>query len=168
MTEGAWSIQHLVTANKQLLKSLKLSCCIKKEIATHAAARQHRGCIHNTGAYEGTERLRVDKPPAPSWSSWNGVLQECIRSRQGGPCQTASRLVHGWDRIKNPNLYSLLALSTHKNVKCYPTITKKREAIATLCDGSTSQLGPRGKRQLTRLRVIFEEERNHCGSFQGA
>ena len=33
-------------------------------------------------------------------------------------------LVHGWDRIKNVNAYSLLALSTHKNVKYYPTMTK--------------------------------------------
>ena len=33
-------------------------------------------------------------------------------------------LVHGWGRIKNLNAYSLLALSTHKNVKCYPTMTK--------------------------------------------
>ena len=36
-------------------------------------------------------------------------------------------LVHGWDRIRNfNNRYSLLALSTHKNVKCYPTMTKNR------------------------------------------
>ena len=33
-------------------------------------------------------------------------------------------LVHGWDRITNLYFYSLLALSTHKNVKCYPTMTK--------------------------------------------
>ena len=26
--------------------------------------------------------------------------------------------------LKNLNLYSLLALSTHKNVKCYPTMTR--------------------------------------------
>ena len=36
-----------------------------------------------------------------------------------------SGLVHGWDRIKNLSLYSLLALSTHKNVKYYPTMTKR-------------------------------------------
>ena len=31
-------------------------------------------------------------------------------------------LVHGWDRIiKNVHFYSLLGLSTHKNIKCYPT-----------------------------------------------
>ena len=35
-----------------------------------------------------------------------------------------SLLVHGWDRINNLSFYSLLALSTHKNVKCYPTMTK--------------------------------------------
>ena len=35
-----------------------------------------------------------------------------------------SFLVHGWDRIKNLNCYSLLALSTHKKAKCYPTMTK--------------------------------------------
>ena len=33
-------------------------------------------------------------------------------------------LVHGWDRIKNFNVYSLLALRTHKHFKCYPTMTK--------------------------------------------
>ena len=33
-------------------------------------------------------------------------------------------LVHGWDRTKNLNSYSLLALSIHKHVKCYPTMTK--------------------------------------------
>ena len=33
-------------------------------------------------------------------------------------------LVHGRDRIKNLDFYSLLALSTHKIVKCYPTMTK--------------------------------------------
>ena len=33
-------------------------------------------------------------------------------------------LDHGWERIKNVYFYSLLALSTHKNVKCYPTMTQ--------------------------------------------
>ena len=33
-------------------------------------------------------------------------------------------LVHCWDNIKMLNLYSLLGLSTLKNVKCYPTMTK--------------------------------------------
>ena len=33
-------------------------------------------------------------------------------------------LVHGRDRIKNVHFYSLLGLSSHKNVKCYPTMTK--------------------------------------------
>ena len=28
--------------------------------------------------------------------------------------------VHGWDRMKNFNLY----LSNHKNVKCYPAMAK--------------------------------------------
>ena len=32
-------------------------------------------------------------------------------------------LVHGWDWIKNVH-FSLLGLSSHKNVKCYPTMTK--------------------------------------------
>ena len=35
-------------------------------------------------------------------------------------------LVHGWDRTKNVHVYSLLGLSTHKNVKCYPTMTQGR------------------------------------------
>ena len=34
-------------------------------------------------------------------------------------------LVHGWGSIRNLNLYPLLGLSTLKNVKCYPTMTKK-------------------------------------------
>ena len=29
--------------------------------------------------------------------------------------------------FKNLNFYSVLALSTHKNEKCYPTMTKGRE-----------------------------------------
>ena len=32
----------------------------------------------------------------------------------------------GPDRIKNLHFYSLLGLSTRKNVKCYPTMTKLR------------------------------------------
>ena len=32
--------------------------------------------------------------------------------------------VHGRDRIKHVHVYSLLGLSTHKHVKCYPTMTK--------------------------------------------
>ena len=30
------------------------------------------------------------------------------------------KLVHGWDRIKDSDLYSLLALSTHKTEKMLP------------------------------------------------
>ena len=41
-------------------------------------------------------------------------------------------LVHGWDRIKHVHVYSLLALSTHKNVKRYPTMTKGRGSVARL------------------------------------
>ena len=37
---------------------------------------------------------------------------------------SATLLVHGWDRIKHIHFYSLLALSTPKNVKCYPAMTK--------------------------------------------
>ena len=33
-------------------------------------------------------------------------------------------LVHGWDTINKLNSHSLLGLSTLKNVKCYPTLTK--------------------------------------------
>ena len=35
-----------------------------------------------------------------------------------------SFLVHGWDRIKNVRFDSLLGLSIHKNVNCYPTMPK--------------------------------------------
>ena len=37
---------------------------------------------------------------------------------------TQHHLVHGWDRITDLYCYALLALSAHKNVKCYPTMTK--------------------------------------------
>ena len=47
-----------------------------------------------------------------------------LRPRMQAPCSPATLLVHGWDRIKNLNVYSSLGLSTHKNVKCYPTMTK--------------------------------------------
>ena len=43
---------------------------------------------------------------------------------------STSLLVHGWDRIKNVHVYSLLGLSTHKNLKCYPTITKLRNVLS--------------------------------------
>ena len=33
-------------------------------------------------------------------------------------------LVHGWDRIKNVHVYSILGLATHKNVNCCPTMVK--------------------------------------------
>ena len=33
-------------------------------------------------------------------------------------------LVHGWENMKNLNLYSSLGLSTLKNVTWYPTMTK--------------------------------------------
>ena len=33
-------------------------------------------------------------------------------------------LVHGWDRIKHVRFYSLLGLSTLKNVKRFPTMIK--------------------------------------------
>ena len=44
-------------------------------------------------------------------------------------------LVHGWERIKNVQFYSLLALSTHTDVKCYPTMTKMclNERMKTGC-----------------------------------
>ena len=42
-------------------------------------------------------------------------------------------LVHGWDSMKKEQFYSLLGLSTHKNVKCSPTMTKQhlRGSLAT-------------------------------------
>ena len=45
--------------------------------------------------------------------------------------KTPQRLVHGWDRIKNLHFYSLLGLSTHKHVKCYPTMTKEKGRTGT-------------------------------------
>ena len=38
--------------------------------------------------------------------------------------RSSSHLVHGWDSIKNLHVYSLLGVSNHKYVKCYPTMTK--------------------------------------------
>ena len=35
-------------------------------------------------------------------------------------------IVHGWDSIENLSFNSLLGLSIHQNVKCYPTMTKGR------------------------------------------
>ena len=42
------------------------------------------------------------------------------------PC--IPNLVDGWDRIKHVHFYSLLGLSAHKHVKCYPTMPKKPQA----------------------------------------
>ena len=39
-------------------------------------------------------------------------------------------LVHGWDRIKNVHVESLLVLSTHTNVKCYPTMKKESTTVS--------------------------------------
>ena len=39
---------------------------------------------------------------------------------------------HGWDRINNVHFYSLLGLSTHYNVKCYPAMTKEPRTPYTL------------------------------------
>ena len=39
---------------------------------------------------------------------------------QGSGLEGSGLLVHGWDRIK----FKLLFLIGHKNVKCYPTMTK--------------------------------------------
>ena len=47
------------------------------------------------------------------------ILVECNHESKA-----ALNLVHGWDRNKNVHVYSFLGLSTHKNVKCYPTMTK--------------------------------------------
>ena len=38
--------------------------------------------------------------------------------------RTSRFLVHAWDRIIHVHVYSLWGLSTHKHVKCYPTMTK--------------------------------------------
>ena len=37
-----------------------------------------------------------------------------------------STVVHGWDRMKNLNCYSLWALSTHKHVKMLPNYDKEK------------------------------------------
>ena len=66
-------------------------------------------------------------------------------------------LVHGWDRIKKLHFYSLLALSTHKHVKGYLTMTKIMVighdllwalALAAVCCGSLR----RRVRQVLRIR----------------
>ena len=55
-------------------------------------------------------------------------------------------LVHGWDSIKILKLYSLLGLSTLKNVKCYPTTTKALEAsrAGTGAAGAAGAAGGQG------------------------
>ena len=62
-------------------------------------------------------------------------------------------LVHGWGRIKNLNAYSLLALSTHKNVKCYPTMTKAPSAMLSGSCGvrALAQDGQKAEREGFRL-----------------
>ena len=49
-----------------------------------------------------------------------------------------STVVHGRDRLKHVHSYSLMGLSTHKNVKCYPTMTKIRQLSGdSMNEGST-------------------------------
>ena len=61
-----------------------------------------------------------------------------------GHCMPISRkLVHGWDKIKFFIFYSLLALSTHKNAKCYPTMTKV-ERVAFQSQGKGVPQAPPG------------------------
>ena len=45
-------------------------------------------------------------------------------ARPGG---VYTALVHGWDRIRTVHVYSLLGLSTHKNVKMLPNYDKVHE-----------------------------------------
>ena len=42
-------------------------------------------------------------------------------------------LVHSWDSNKILKLYSLLSLSTLKNVKCYPTMIKNMVVVQNSC-----------------------------------
>ena len=60
----------------------------------------------------------------------NPGLMRCCSST----ASASSLLAHGWDRIKHLNCYSLLALSTHKNVKSYPTMTKAKRVSADLLE----------------------------------
>ena len=48
------------------------------------------------------------------------LRQLLVKCREPG----LGTLVHGWHRIKHVHFYYVLGLSTHKNVKCYPTMTK--------------------------------------------
>ena len=60
-------------------------------------------------------------------------------------------LDHGWERIKNVYFYSLLALSTHKNVKCYPTMT---QALGRAPGSSWRKLAVGGGRCAFGVRVL--------------
>ena len=45
--------------------------------------------------------------------------------RQPKQYKTRKQLVHDWDSIKNINVHSFLVFSTHKHIKCYPTMAKE-------------------------------------------
>ena len=45
-------------------------------------------------------------------------------------------LVHGWDRIKNQYLYSLLGFSSHKKCKMLPNYDKDYDPITIPCQAS--------------------------------
>ena len=55
-----------------------------------------------------------------------------------------SYLVHDWDRIKHVHLYSLSGLSAHKNVKCYPTVTKVYASRGAARQNPSKPSGPQG------------------------
>ena len=63
--------------------------------------------------------MRVSETLTPGAS-----VRENIQNAET-PKFEALNLVHGWDGIKNVHFYSLLGFSTHENVKCYATMTKK-------------------------------------------
>ena len=79
-----------------------------------------------------------------------GFRVQCLGCIRMSYTRFMEKQVHGWDRIKNVHFYSSLGLSTHKNVKCYPAMTKERGfvrfwgALSSVagCCGFEAQAGP--------------------------
>ena len=74
-------------------------------------------------------------------------------------------LVRGWDKIEHVHFYSLLGLSTHTNVKCYPTMTKASGLIG-LFKGFTRRLSLQYRAIMIRTSIwvsVREYFRDYSG-----
>ena len=105
----SWVLYDLYEKNKKNIPEETIAAPRSKARMPHRIARGVCARFWAQGAC---------REPSWSWKLWspNAAIDP--------PSWRIPYLVHGWDRIKNLNLYSLLSLSTHKNVECYPTMTK--------------------------------------------